>query len=301
MTAPVQLSVFDFQDQPVRILDQNGSPWFAASDICRVLELGNPTESLRPLDSDEKITLSNSEGNPRGGIPHQMAYVSESGLYALIFKSRKPQAKAFRKWVTAEVLPALRQTGHYEMPSETLALPDSAPTGLDALHNPTTVPRFAAREAAQLNWGIRELIRFGNLCRLLAKALGIPYVLTSDWQYGQLRAFPAAVCYQAMREVSATLPDRMTRGDEVEALLKAFASLLAETGSFGTEDLISFGHSQGICRDIAANNDGKKSLGRRLRAFRGRLLTTGSGRKFILQIHRGKRGISYVFEFQPPA
>ena len=67
------------------------------------------------MDADERITLDNSEGNPRAGNPLTFNAVNESGLYALIFKSRKPEAKTFRKWVTSEVLPALRKTGKYDM------------------------------------------------------------------------------------------------------------------------------------------------------------------------------------------
>ena len=110
------LSIFDFEEQPVRILDQDGEPWFVAADVCRVLDLSNPRQAVVGLDDDEKITVSNSDGNPRAGVPHQYNLISESGLYTLVFKSRKPEAIRFRKWVTAEVLPALRQEGTYQMP-----------------------------------------------------------------------------------------------------------------------------------------------------------------------------------------
>lgn len=117
------LSIFDFEDQPIRILDQQGEPWFVAADVCRVLGLDQVTNAIRTLDEDEKITLSNDKGNPRAGVPHQYNLISESGLYALVFKSRKPEAVRFRKWVTAEVLPALRRDGRYQMPGTEDALP----------------------------------------------------------------------------------------------------------------------------------------------------------------------------------
>jgi prophage antirepressor-like protein len=114
-----ELRPFVFDEALVRVrTDEQGNPWFVAKDVCSVLDLGNVTEALRPLDDDEKITLSNSEGNPRAGVPHQINMVSESGLYALVFRSRKPEARRFRKWVTSEVLPALRRTGRFAM-SET--------------------------------------------------------------------------------------------------------------------------------------------------------------------------------------
>lgn len=116
---------FAFGDNMVRVLtDEKGEPWFVAKDVCQILELENVTKALYALDDDEKITLTNSDGNPRHGIPHQMTIISESGLYALVFRSRKPEAKAFSKWVRSEVLPSLRKTGTYTMPG--VALPDQA-------------------------------------------------------------------------------------------------------------------------------------------------------------------------------
>jgi prophage antirepressor-like protein len=104
-----QLQTFDFKSTPVRALDRAGQPWFVAADVCRVLELSNVTETLRGLDADELSSeLLNSDTQGR-----TMRLISESGLYALIFKSRKPEAKTFRKWVTSEVLPAIRRTGGY--------------------------------------------------------------------------------------------------------------------------------------------------------------------------------------------
>ncbi len=117
----MNLQTFDFNEAPVRVMLRDEQPWFVAADVCRVLDIQNPTDAVKGLDEDETITLANSEGNPRAGIPHQLRLVSESGLYALVFKSRKAEAKKFRKWVTAEVLPALRQTGRYELPADTCA------------------------------------------------------------------------------------------------------------------------------------------------------------------------------------
>ena len=111
-TAP---TVFDFNQQAVRIVVRDGEPWFVVADVCWVLGLANPTEAIRGLDDDEKMTLSTTEGHSgtRGGA-QSLNIISESGLYALIFKSRKPQAREFRKWVTNVVLPQIRKTGRYE-------------------------------------------------------------------------------------------------------------------------------------------------------------------------------------------
>ena len=106
-----EIQTFDFKSAPVRVLDRSGQTWFVAADVCRVLDLSNVTESLRGLDEDELTSeLLNSDTQGR-----TMRLISESGLYALIFTSRKPEAKAFRKWVTSEVLPAIRNTGSFSV------------------------------------------------------------------------------------------------------------------------------------------------------------------------------------------
>lgn len=104
------LTPFAFDDALVRVhQDGQGLPWFVAKDVCRVLELGNVTEATRGLEEDERCSVVL---NTPGGR-QEMLIITESGLYSLIFRSRKPQARAFRKWVTSEVLPAIRLTGSY--------------------------------------------------------------------------------------------------------------------------------------------------------------------------------------------
>lgn len=98
-------------DITVRVVDRDGAPWFVMTDVCKALGLTNPTEAVRGLDEDEKgISITET----LGGV-QEMIVVSESGLYTLIFKSRKPNAAHFRKWVTATVLPALRTAGRYHL------------------------------------------------------------------------------------------------------------------------------------------------------------------------------------------
>jgi prophage antirepressor-like protein len=102
-----------FNGQFIRVFGSPERPLFVAADVCRILGIGNPSEALRGLETDEKTTLSNPEG--RRGEPGAkvLNVITESGLYALIFKSRKREAKAFQRWVTNEVLPAIRKTGQY--------------------------------------------------------------------------------------------------------------------------------------------------------------------------------------------
>lgn len=87
----------------------NGEPWFVAKDVCQALLLKNPRQAISALDEDEKGVISMDTLGGR----QKMNAVTESGLYELISQSRKPEAKPFRKWVTKEVLPALRKTGIY--------------------------------------------------------------------------------------------------------------------------------------------------------------------------------------------
>ena len=89
--------------------DKNGEPWWVAKDVCDVLTLTNPTEAIRALDVDEKSTLRISEGGPEVNI------INESGLYSLIIRSNKPEAKKFKRWVTEDVLPSIRKTGSYSV------------------------------------------------------------------------------------------------------------------------------------------------------------------------------------------
>lgn len=111
---PSSIIPFLFEtDHLVRVAhDQSGAPLFVAADVCRILGMRNASHALSDLDSDEKGIVSN---DTLGGVQEVLA-VTESGLYALIMRSRKPAAKNFRKWVTSEVLPSIRKTGGYQLP-----------------------------------------------------------------------------------------------------------------------------------------------------------------------------------------
>ena len=107
-----EIKKFDFKGAPVRTLtDKAGEPWFVAKDVCDILELSNVTEALRSLDDDEKSNFRISEVAQNGG--RAPLIISEPGLYKLIMRSRKPEAKEFQRWVTHEVLPQIRKTGGY--------------------------------------------------------------------------------------------------------------------------------------------------------------------------------------------
>jgi len=104
------LIAFQFDNHPARvIMDEGGNPWWVAADVCAILGIANPRDAISALDDDEKGV---EKADTLGG-KQSMNVVNESGLYALIFRSNKPEAKTFRKWITAEVLPAIRKTGGY--------------------------------------------------------------------------------------------------------------------------------------------------------------------------------------------
>lgn len=122
MTTLSTPAVFQYQNSNIRIVtDEQGEPWWVAKDVCDVLTLTNPTEAIRGLDDDEKSTLRITEGGPDVNI------VSEPGLYSLIIRSNKKEAKEFKRWITHEVLPSIRKTGSYS-----LAIPKTLPEALRA-------------------------------------------------------------------------------------------------------------------------------------------------------------------------
>ena len=110
-------SLFHFNGNAIRTdVDHQGNPWFAAVDVCAALEIKNSRQALTRLDDDEKGVIS-SDTN-RGS--RSIATVNEAGLYELIFRSRKPEAKEFKRWVKHSVLPALRKDGMYVQGEENL-------------------------------------------------------------------------------------------------------------------------------------------------------------------------------------
>ena len=106
-----KLAVFSFGNQEIRtVTDEHGEAWFVANDVCAALELGNPSQAL--ISHVDVEDLHKLDTLTPGGL-QKLNHVNESGLYALIFGSRKESAKRFKRWVTSEVLPAIRKNGYY--------------------------------------------------------------------------------------------------------------------------------------------------------------------------------------------
>lgn len=106
--------VFDYDSTNIRTLHEAGKCWFCAKDICAVLEIVNNRDAVSVLDEDEYRLVVIPDTTER---EREMGFINESGLYNLIFRSRKPNAKAFRKWVTSEIIPQIRKTGSYHSSS----------------------------------------------------------------------------------------------------------------------------------------------------------------------------------------
>lgn len=106
-----EIQTFDFNAATLRILtNENGEPWFVLRDCMNILDLSNPTETVKMFDDDE---FSTTEVIDSIGRRQQTYIISEAGLYGLVLKSRKPEAKEFKRWVTHEILPTIRKHGLY--------------------------------------------------------------------------------------------------------------------------------------------------------------------------------------------
>ena len=107
------LKIFEnYQFGEIRVIERDGEPWFVAADVCRALDISDTWNALQRLDDDEKGTCSIS--TPGG--KQDMNIINEPGLYSLVLGSRKPEAKAFKRWITHEVIPSIRRTGTYSLP-----------------------------------------------------------------------------------------------------------------------------------------------------------------------------------------
>ena len=116
-----EIQAFNFEGNATRVVLRNGEPWWIASDICAILGHSNPTVALERLDDDERSKLNLG----RAGATN---IVNEPGLYGLILGSRKPEARAFKRWIKHEVLPAINRHGVYMTPQrieEVLTDPDT--------------------------------------------------------------------------------------------------------------------------------------------------------------------------------
>ena len=111
-----ELQIFNFENNEVRTMIVNDEPWFVGKDVAEVLGYSNTRDALnKHVDDEDKNTVAIHDGT--SGNPNQ-TIINESGLYSLVFKSQLPSAKRFKRWVTSEVIPAIRKHGSYTMQSD---------------------------------------------------------------------------------------------------------------------------------------------------------------------------------------
>ncbi|WP_445365579.1 Bro-N domain-containing protein [Microbulbifer sp. ANSA001] len=111
---------FDFKNRKLRVIEEGGEFWFVAKDVAEVLNYSDAHKMTNKLDDDEKSNRQiGGLGSPTGG--RGITVINESGLYSVILASQKSEAKAFKRWVTHEVLPSIRKTGQYGEPKEELS------------------------------------------------------------------------------------------------------------------------------------------------------------------------------------
>ena len=152
--------IFKFENQQVRFVGTADDPWWVAKDICDVLDIAKPENVYSRLDEDEKDTriVGTLGGN------QEMICINESGLYSLILTSRKPQAKKFKKWVTSEVLPAIRKTGRYSLKEEVQKVIE--------IQDAILLADFAAKSAqnAGVSKAIAESIKLDSVIKVAPEA-----------------------------------------------------------------------------------------------------------------------------------
>lgn len=162
--ADLSIQSFEFQLNRLRVVVKDDEPWFVAADVAMVLQYSEASAMTRHLDDDEKgLSIVQTLGGEQEAV-----IISESGLYSAILRSRKPEAKKFRKWVTAEVLPAIRKTGRYEAPAAAPA--EVAPQQVQALAialeaRTAEVAQLQAQLIGAQAGHIRTLTRFNALQR----------------------------------------------------------------------------------------------------------------------------------------
>jgi len=186
-----ELIPFSYQGNEVRSILLEGEPWFVAKDVCKILDIANTTDAVSRLDSDEvtRFNLGNQSGETN--------IVSESGLYSLTLGSKKPEAKPFKRWITHEVIPAIRKTGSYSARPMTQAEIIAAQAQLLVeIERKTNVAMESANKAQKRIEGAVEALaaptpenwqqETGEKIRRICKLNGLSYLKEYDALYREL-------------------------------------------------------------------------------------------------------------------
>ena len=157
-----EVQVWNYEGAEVRTVQIDGEPWFVLADICRELEISHVKDTATRIDEDD---LGQTEVIDRMGRSQKVWIINESGLYTVILRSDKPQAKPFRKWVTSEVLPSIRKHGSYSVQSQ---FADLSPQLQVLIQMETRQKQIEARQAEQATAlaGLEQKIQ--NTCEVIA-------------------------------------------------------------------------------------------------------------------------------------
>lgn len=157
-----KIQVWNYESSEIQTVQVNGEPWFVLADVCKVLELSTPARVAERLEKDE---VSQTHTIDRMGREQKATIINESGLYTVILRSDKPQAKPFRKWVTSEVLPSIRKHGSYSVQSQ---FADLSPQLQVLIQMETRQKQIEARQAEQATAlaGLEQKLQ--NTCEVIA-------------------------------------------------------------------------------------------------------------------------------------
>lgn len=171
--------VFNYTDIPIHVKSIEAVPWFAAKDVCHVLSIKEPHRAVSGLDDDERQVLTGVDSR---GRKNRIIYVNESGMYGLTFRSNKPEAKKFRKWVTNEVLPSIRKTGNYQVTSKRNFSEDSNRLKNRYVELPEYKPLIEMVDKATLVCGSQEQLakRLGTTNSVLSLLHRRPWLVSDE-------------------------------------------------------------------------------------------------------------------------
>lgn len=214
---------FNFNDKPVRIVMIDDEPWFVAADVCAALTIGDVGKAAGRLDQADRTQALVTASD---GRRVQTWVINESGLYELVIRSDKPQAREFRRWITSEVLPQIRRTGAYLTPGvdplemlrqqvvtnlatveQMIELRDGQAqlaARVEALEG--NYGRITALAYAKLNGlrdGVNYLAALGRVASAVARRDGVPVEKAHSTIFGTVNAWPVEVWDEALSQVGS--------------------------------------------------------------------------------------------------
>ena len=229
----------------LRVISKDSESWFVAVDVCAALEIVNPSQALARLDYDEKMTICLNEGHSgqRGGA-QSMSVVNEPGLYTLILSSRKPEAKAFKRWITHEVIPTLRKDGAYI----------SARSVDDFLMNPDLLIKLAEKRKEELA-AIKELQESNNALRDEVEREKATVKEVND------------ELIKAKAELAATVAKSSATEDELKDVSNALDTIRDELKQTKQSLADSNAHKEEVSSKLVAARKSNKELSAKVNAY----------------------------------